>query len=230
MAMKRSQHSHQQGRELGIVLQRLLLVFMLLCVVGITISALIIAQRFWNIFIPEPHPTATPIVVVSPSPTQKQTPSPTSTPTPTPTQGPSPTPTQAPGVLGYPLYGGNIHRPEIALTFDDGPNPPYTSQILTILHTYGVKATFFVIGTNAATYPNLVRTHRPFMESNEAEERITPFSFLDASLCSCVSAAVERGSRSPVGISGCLDSTRVVSLFFTIAITSLQKDISHQKA
>jgi peptidoglycan/xylan/chitin deacetylase (PgdA/CDA1 family) len=157
MAMKRSQHNHQQGREQGIVLQRLLLVFMLLCVVGITLSALIIAQRFWNIFIPEPHPTATPIVVVSPSPTQKQTPSPTSTPTPTPTQAPSPTPTQAPGVLGYPLYGGNIHRPEIALTFDDGPNPPYTSQILTILHTYGVKATFFVIGTNAATYPNLVQ-------------------------------------------------------------------------
>lgn len=167
MAMKRTQHNHRLEQNPGAVLQRLLLVFMILCIVGITISALIIAQRFWNTFIPEPRPTATPIIVVSPSPTWEQTPSPTSTPTPTPTQSPTPSPTPAPvptptltpapGVLGYPLYGGNIHRPEIALTFDDGPNPLYTAQILSILHSYGVKATFFVIGTNATTYPALVQ-------------------------------------------------------------------------
>jgi len=34
----------------------------------------------------------------------------------------------------------------IALTFDDGPNEPYTRQILDVLGEYGAKATFFVIG------------------------------------------------------------------------------------
>jgi peptidoglycan/xylan/chitin deacetylase (PgdA/CDA1 family) len=44
----------------------------------------------------------------------------------------------------------------IALTFDDGPGP-YTSQLLDELATAGVRATFFVIGQNAAAMPDLVR-------------------------------------------------------------------------
>ena len=38
--------------------------------------------------------------------------------------------------------------PQIALTFDDGPHPVYTAQILDGLKERGVKATFFVIGKN----------------------------------------------------------------------------------
>lgn len=45
----------------------------------------------------------------------------------------------------------------VALTFDDGPNPPYTGQVLDILREEGVPATFFVIGKNAGKYPDLVR-------------------------------------------------------------------------
>ena len=45
----------------------------------------------------------------------------------------------------------------IALTFDDGPNDPYTSQILDILERYGVKATFFIVGTNAVYYPETIK-------------------------------------------------------------------------
>ena len=41
----------------------------------------------------------------------------------------------------------------IALTFDDGPHPRYTDAILDILKEYGVRATFFVVGENAALYP-----------------------------------------------------------------------------
>lgn len=41
----------------------------------------------------------------------------------------------------------------IALTFDDGPHPRYTDEILDILQKYNVKATFFVIGKNAKLYP-----------------------------------------------------------------------------
>ena len=44
----------------------------------------------------------------------------------------------------------------IALTFDDGPNEPYTSEILNILSSYNIKATFFVIGENAELYPDVV--------------------------------------------------------------------------
>ncbi len=45
----------------------------------------------------------------------------------------------------------------VALTFDDGPYPPYTGQILDILKEYQVPATFFILGQNAEKYPDLVR-------------------------------------------------------------------------
>lgn len=47
--------------------------------------------------------------------------------------------------------------PRIALTFDDGPHPRYTKDILEILAEYGVSATFFVVGENAEYYPELVQ-------------------------------------------------------------------------
>lgn len=46
---------------------------------------------------------------------------------------------------------------EIALTIDDGPSTPYTSEMLDVLARYHVKATFFLIGENAERYPGLVR-------------------------------------------------------------------------
>ena len=45
----------------------------------------------------------------------------------------------------------------VALTFDDGPHPVYTEQILKILDINDAKATFFVIGKNADSYPELVK-------------------------------------------------------------------------
>lgn len=45
----------------------------------------------------------------------------------------------------------------IALTFDDGPHPKYTPEILDILKKYDVKATFFLIGENVELYPDLVK-------------------------------------------------------------------------
>lgn len=45
----------------------------------------------------------------------------------------------------------------IALTFDDGPNPTYTSQILDILKKYNVKATFFIMGSRAEANPELLQ-------------------------------------------------------------------------
>ena len=44
----------------------------------------------------------------------------------------------------------------VALTFDDGPNPTYTPQILALLRQYGIHATFCEIGDAAQIYPGLV--------------------------------------------------------------------------
>jgi peptidoglycan-N-acetylglucosamine deacetylase len=46
---------------------------------------------------------------------------------------------------GMVISHGNPNLPEVALTFDDGPGQ-YTSQVLELLHSYGVQATFFSIG------------------------------------------------------------------------------------
>jgi peptidoglycan/xylan/chitin deacetylase (PgdA/CDA1 family) len=44
-------------------------------------------------------------------------------------------------------------RKVVALTFDDGPNPPYTDRILSILRDYSAKATFFVLGKRLEEHP-----------------------------------------------------------------------------
>ena len=43
------------------------------------------------------------------------------------------------------------------LTIDDGPDPGTTPQVLALLEKYGARATFFLIGVNAAKYPELTR-------------------------------------------------------------------------
>jgi peptidoglycan/xylan/chitin deacetylase (PgdA/CDA1 family)/cellulose synthase/poly-beta-1,6-N-acetylglucosamine synthase-like glycosyltransferase len=45
----------------------------------------------------------------------------------------------------------------IALTFDDGPYPEYTEQVLDVLREHKVKATFYMIGQRIAEYPNIAR-------------------------------------------------------------------------
>lgn len=46
---------------------------------------------------------------------------------------------------------------KIALTFDDGPHPKYTEQLLDGLKERNVVATFFVTGENAENYPEIIR-------------------------------------------------------------------------
>ncbi len=44
----------------------------------------------------------------------------------------------------------------IALSFDDGPNPPYTNKLLEILKRHGVRVTFFMPAKNIEKFPELV--------------------------------------------------------------------------
>jgi peptidoglycan/xylan/chitin deacetylase (PgdA/CDA1 family) len=55
------------------------------------------------------------------------------------------------------LPQGATQRGEIALTFDDGPDPDITPQVLDILQTHNVHASFFVVGERAAAHPELIR-------------------------------------------------------------------------
>ena len=67
---------------------------------------------------------------------------------------------RADGMAEKPEYVYSSHMNDgnkIALTFDDGPHPVYTPQILDTLKEYGVHATFFLIGENAERNPELVR-------------------------------------------------------------------------
>jgi peptidoglycan-N-acetylglucosamine deacetylase len=105
-------------------------------------------------------------------PTPTRMPTATATPQPSPTPTPRPTPTPAPltpfpatfaqqlaimQAKGRYFLHGNTQLPEIALTFDDGPNPTYTPQVLAILRQYKVKATFFCVGSMVQAYPSLVK-------------------------------------------------------------------------
>jgi peptidoglycan/xylan/chitin deacetylase (PgdA/CDA1 family) len=59
------------------------------------------------------------------------------------------------------LFGKALIAPsrpgELAMTFDDGPNPAWTPRLLEVLASHNVKATFFLVGSHAQAEPELVR-------------------------------------------------------------------------
>jgi peptidoglycan/xylan/chitin deacetylase (PgdA/CDA1 family) len=55
------------------------------------------------------------------------------------------------------IIRGGPHEKVVAITFDDGPNPKYTPQLLDILKNKGVKATFFVVGLHVKKYPDIAK-------------------------------------------------------------------------
>jgi peptidoglycan/xylan/chitin deacetylase (PgdA/CDA1 family) len=55
------------------------------------------------------------------------------------------------------LPDASVQRGEVALTFDDGPSPVVTPQVLDLLDRYRAKASFFCIGEKAAAHPDIVR-------------------------------------------------------------------------
>ena len=83
------------------------------------------------------------------------------------------------------ISSGTVHDKWIALTFDDGPYPPYTDRLLDVLKAKGIHATFFLVAEQAQQYPELVRRmtaeghtvglhafrHRDFLKLTEEEKR-----------------------------------------------------------
>jgi peptidoglycan/xylan/chitin deacetylase (PgdA/CDA1 family) len=106
---------------------------------------------------PRPAPGDRPTRNVDPAPEATQPAVPTSTPDPDvkPSTDDRPQlPLEENGPYGSRMTTGSH---EVALTFDDGPDPTYTPQALALLRRYDVKATFCLIGTNVREYPELVR-------------------------------------------------------------------------
>lgn len=54
-------------------------------------------------------------------------------------------------------YQEDMNVKRVALTFDDGPHPRYTEQLLEGLRKRNVRVTFFVLGQSAELYPDLIR-------------------------------------------------------------------------
>jgi peptidoglycan-N-acetylglucosamine deacetylase len=59
-------------------------------------------------------------------------------------------------IFGHSLVAGD-NPAEVALTYDDGPNEPYTGQLMDVLARHQVRATFFVIGRYVRQKPHVVR-------------------------------------------------------------------------
>ncbi|WML51351.1 polysaccharide deacetylase family protein [Neobacillus sp. PS3-12] len=58
---------------------------------------------------------------------------------------------------GQVVWEAHTSKKLIALTFDDGPNPKYTPQVLELLKQYDAHATFFEIGYRMEQYPQIVQ-------------------------------------------------------------------------
>ena len=70
-------------------------------------------------------------------------------------------------------------RGEIALTFDDGPDPAVTPQVLDLLDRAGARGTFFCVGSRAQAHPGLVReiVRRGHAVENHSQDHSTAFGW-----------------------------------------------------
>ena len=60
-------------------------------------------------------------------------------------------------ILTAGMWSAEPETRKIALTFDDGPHPVYTEEMLKVLEQEQVPATFFLLGENAEQYGEQVR-------------------------------------------------------------------------
>jgi peptidoglycan/xylan/chitin deacetylase (PgdA/CDA1 family) len=60
------------------------------------------------------------------------------------------------GLLFGTITSVRTNKPAVALTFDDGPDPEDTPNVLNLLNRYDARATFFMLGVRAAQYPDIV--------------------------------------------------------------------------
>ncbi|MFK3978968.1 polysaccharide deacetylase family protein [Micromonospora sp. NPDC050397] len=123
----------------------------------------------------------------------------------------------------------------VALTFDDGPNPQYTPQVLAELDRYRVKATFCLVGELAQAYPDLVRaiaaaghtlcnhswSHDPTLASRTRAAIRTDLSRTNAAIRAAVPDARIAYYRQPYGSW----TAGVVATAWELGMTSVHWDV-----
>lgn len=92
------------------------------------------------------------------APTSTSTAAPSSAPSATATATATPTPPAASPAVHQ--SAGRTHEKVLHLTFDDGPDPTWTPQMLEVLEKHDATATFFMVGEEAARFPGLVKSVR----------------------------------------------------------------------
>ncbi|MBO7747990.1 polysaccharide deacetylase family protein [Paenibacillus sp. MWE-103] len=94
-----------------------------------------------------------------------------------------------------------LERKELALTFDDGPEPRTTNQILDLLKQYHAKATFFVIGYRVEKYPDIVK--REIAEGHEVANHTFNHVFFTKGVASeTIQREIARTDRSLKQLTG----------------------------
>lgn len=111
---------------------------------------------------------------------------------------------------GHVFWDIPVEEKLVAFTFDDGPDPTYTPQILDALKKYHAKATFFVIGEEAERYPEIIK--REAKEGHEIGNHTYRHHFRDG--------------RSPAMLKKELDKSAVVIENLTGTLPSLFRPIA----
>lgn len=81
------------------------------------------------------------------------------------------------------LPAASIAKNEIALTFDDGPDPNITPRVLDLLDATGAKASFYVVGERAEQYPQVIQdiVKRGHSVENHSHRHTNTFAFYPSS-------------------------------------------------
>jgi peptidoglycan/xylan/chitin deacetylase (PgdA/CDA1 family) len=112
------------------------------------------------------------------------------------------------------LWAGNPNSKVIALTFDDGPHPDYTPQLLEVLNQYSIPASFFWLGACVNRSPAVAKAvydrghwiglhgydHRSFPMLTPAELKESLQKNQDAITQACLSPTTIRDVRPPNGL------------------------------
>lgn len=88
----------------------------------------------------------------------------------------------------------------VALTFDDGPSPKWTPQVLDILRRRGVRATFFLVGNNVDAYPGLAR--QIVAEGHVIGNHTYTHPNLDGLSYAAQAAEIDRGTDAIIAATG----------------------------
>lgn len=106
------------------------------------------------------------------------------------------------------IYNSDYRR--VFLTFDDGPSKSVTIPILDILKQNNVKATFFVLGSNAERYPEIVK--RAYQEGHYIANH--SFTHVYSNIYSSPQAVLDEYNRTEIAIKNAIGAQTYNSRVF----------------